>query len=57
MRANLVQRLKRLEAFVKPADKPEELVIEFIGPDKEIVSTLVIQPGALPSPTGARASS
>ena len=37
MRAALVQRLKRLEARVKPADEPEEFVIEFIGPEKEVV--------------------
>ena len=47
MRANLHQRLKRLEAQVKPADEPEEFVIEFIGPGKEVVRTLVIRPSAL----------
>ena len=46
MRANLHQRLKRLEARVKPPDEPEEFVIEFIGPEKEVVSTLVIRLGA-----------
>ena len=46
MRANLHRRLKRLEARVKPADEPEEFVIEFIGPGKEVVRTLVIRPGA-----------
>ena len=49
MRANLVQRLKRLEACVKPADAPEEFVIEFVGPEGEVVRTLVIRPGA-PAP-------
>ena len=43
MRANLHQRLKRLEARVKPTDEPEEFVIEFIGPEKEVVRTLSIR--------------
>ncbi len=50
MRANLSQRLKRLEARVKPTDEPEEFVIEFVGPGKEVVRTLVIRPGAPASP-------
>jgi hypothetical protein len=43
MIANIHQRLKRLEARVKPTDEPEEFVIEFIGPEKEIVRTLIIR--------------
>jgi hypothetical protein len=42
MRSNLAQRLKRLEARVKPADETPELVIQFIGPAKEVVRTLII---------------
>jgi hypothetical protein len=55
-RANLQQRLKRLEARVKSADEPEEFVIEFVGADKEVVSTLVIQLGAPASPVGRNGS-
>ena len=55
MRANLQQRLKRLEDRVKPTDEPEEFVIQFVGPDNEVVKTLVIRPGALASPISARA--
>ena len=51
MRANLQQRLKRLEGRVKITDEPEEFVIEFVGPDKEIVRTLVFRPGAPASPS------
>jgi hypothetical protein len=43
MRANLQQRLKRLEARVKPTDDPEEFVIEFVGSEKEVVRTLTIR--------------
>jgi hypothetical protein len=46
MRANLSQRLKRLEDRVRPAEEPEEFVIEFVGSEKQIVKTLVIQLGA-----------
>lgn len=47
MRANLNQRLKRLEARVKPADdEPEEFVIRFVGPDREVVRTVVFRLGA-----------
>ena len=46
MRANLHQRLKRLEARVQPTDEAEEFVIEFIGPEKEVVSTLIIRGSA-----------
>ena len=56
MIANIHQRLKRLEARVKPTDEPEEFVIEFIGTEREVVKTLVIRPGALASPISARAS-
>jgi hypothetical protein len=55
MRANLHQR-QRLEARVQTADEPEEFVIEFVGPEKEIVKTLVIRPGTLASPISVRAS-
>jgi hypothetical protein len=43
MRANLDQRLKRLEARVKPASEPLEIVIQYIGPGKKVVSTQVIR--------------
>jgi hypothetical protein len=56
MKASPNKRLKRLEAQVKPADEPEEFVIEFIGPEREIVRTLVVRPGALASPASARTS-
>jgi hypothetical protein len=46
MRANLSQRLKRLEDRVRPAEEPEEFVIEFVGSEKQILKTLVIQLGA-----------
>jgi hypothetical protein len=45
MRANLQQRLKRLEGRVKMTDEPEEFVIEFVGPEKEVVRTLAIRRG------------
>lgn len=50
MRINLHQRLKRFEDRFRPTDEPEEFVIEFVGPEKEVVSTLVIRPGAPASP-------
>jgi hypothetical protein len=56
MSVNLHQRLKRLEARVQTADEPEELVIEFAGPEREVVRTLVIRPGAPASQVSARAS-
>ena len=37
------QRLKRLEARVKPADEPLEIVIHLIGPDGEVTGTLVMR--------------
>jgi hypothetical protein len=46
MIATLKRPVDQLEARVKPADEPEEFVIEFIGPEKEVVDTLVIRPGA-----------
>jgi hypothetical protein len=46
MRARLNERLRRLEARVRPAEEPEEFVIEFVGSEKQIVKTLVIQLGA-----------
>jgi hypothetical protein len=54
MRGNLARRLKRLEERIQPAEEQEEFVIEFVGPGKEVVKTLVIRPGALTSPTSAR---
>jgi hypothetical protein len=54
MRGNLDRRLKRLEAHVQTADEPEEFVIEFIGPEKEVVRTLLIRPG--PEPPSALAT-
>ena len=53
MRANLNQRLKRLEVRFQPTDEPEEFVIEFIGPEKEVVRTLVIRSGTPAPPTQA----
>jgi hypothetical protein len=54
MRANLHQRLKRLEGRIKPADEPEKFLIEFVGPEKEVVRTLVIRPGAPAVPIRSR---
>jgi len=51
MIATLKRRVDQLEARVKPADEPEEFVIEFIGPEKEVVSTVIIRPSAPASPS------
>jgi hypothetical protein len=46
MIATLKRRVDQLETGVKPADEPEEFVIEFVGPEKEVVRTLSIQGSA-----------
>jgi hypothetical protein len=43
MRANLDQRLKRLEARVKPASEALEIVIQYITPGNQLASTHVIR--------------
>jgi hypothetical protein len=45
MRANLHQRLKRLEARVRPTDEPLEIVIHLIGPGGEFTGTLIVRGG------------
>jgi hypothetical protein len=40
---NLHQRLKRLEARVELTDEPEEIVMRFVGPEKEVERMLVIR--------------
>jgi hypothetical protein len=43
---NLSQRLKRLEARIIPASEPPmTMTIQFVGPDREVKSSLVVELG------------
>ena len=43
---NLSQRLKRLEARITPpSDAPMTMTIQFVGPDREVKSSLVVELG------------
>jgi hypothetical protein len=45
MTRSLVQRLKRLEIRCGPTSEPREIVIEIVGPGKEVVRTFVLKGG------------
>ena len=41
---NLSQRLKRLEAVITPPSGPPEfMTINFVGPDRQVKSSLVVE--------------
>ena len=50
MTRNLGQRLKRLEMRRGPTSEPREIVIEIVGPEKEVVRRIELKGGRLESP-------
>ena len=50
MTRNLVQRLKRLEMRCGPTREPRKIVIEIVGPEKEVVRTPELKGGQLEWP-------
>jgi hypothetical protein len=50
MSRSFVQHLKRLEIRCGPTSKPREIVIEIVGPEKEVVRTFVLKGGRLECP-------
>jgi hypothetical protein len=50
MTRNLIQRLKRLEIRCRPTVEPRKIVIQIVGPEKEVVRTLELKNGRLEPP-------
>ena len=47
MLRSLIHRLKRLESSFRPGYKPPEIVIECVGPNREVLRTFVLTAAGL----------
>jgi hypothetical protein len=50
MTRSLVLRLKRLEIRCKPTSEPRKIMIQIVGPGKEVVRTFELKGGRLAWP-------